>query len=81
MNCPNCQTTNPEGARFYLNCAAPLKAPSKLRCVNPAPISESLASFDLLPTIDWAHGIARVWTPGETAALKQLQYFERKAGD
>jgi class 3 adenylate cyclase len=27
MNCPNCQTTNPEGARFCLNCAAPLKAP------------------------------------------------------
>ncbi len=27
MNCPNCQTGNPEGARFCLNCAAPLKAP------------------------------------------------------
>src|SRR5215210_4388832 len=27
MNCPNCQTANPEGARFCLNCAAPLKAP------------------------------------------------------
>ena len=27
MNCPNCQTTNPTGARFCLNCAAPLKAP------------------------------------------------------
>jgi len=26
MNCPNCQTANPEGARFCLNCAAPLKA-------------------------------------------------------
>jgi hypothetical protein len=27
MNCPNCQTTNPAGARFCLNCAAPLEAP------------------------------------------------------
>jgi class 3 adenylate cyclase len=27
MNCPNCQTANPEGARFCLNCAAPLKSP------------------------------------------------------
>src|SRR5215203_4092096 len=27
MNCPNCQTANPEGARFCLDCAAPLKAP------------------------------------------------------
>src|SRR3712207_3974755 len=27
MNCPGCQTANPEGARFCLNCAAPLEAP------------------------------------------------------
>src|SRR5829696_3472882 len=27
MNCPNCQFANPEGARFCLNCAAPLKSP------------------------------------------------------
>ncbi len=27
MNCPNCQTANPAGAKFCLNCAAPLKAP------------------------------------------------------
>src|ERR671921_2878096 len=27
MNCPRCQMANPEGARFCLNCAAPLKAP------------------------------------------------------
>ena len=27
MNCPRCQTANPEGARFCLNCAASLEAP------------------------------------------------------
>jgi Double zinc ribbon len=27
MNCPNCRTANPEGARFCLNCATPLKVP------------------------------------------------------
>ena len=26
MYCPRCQTANPEGARFCLNCAAPLEA-------------------------------------------------------
>jgi class 3 adenylate cyclase/tetratricopeptide (TPR) repeat protein len=25
MNCPNCQTSNPEGARFCLNCGTPLE--------------------------------------------------------
>ena len=25
MNCPNCQTANPEGARFCLNCGTPLE--------------------------------------------------------
>ena len=27
MNCPRCQTANPEGARFCLNCGASLEAP------------------------------------------------------
>src|ERR671921_129758 len=27
MNCPNCQTSNPEGAKFCLNCGASLEAP------------------------------------------------------
>ena len=25
MNCPNCQTSNPEGAKFCLNCGTPLE--------------------------------------------------------
>src|ERR687894_1993920 len=31
MNCPRCQTANPEGARFCLNCAAPLEAPRPMK--------------------------------------------------
>src|SRR5215210_953232 len=31
MNCPRCQTANPEGARFCLNCAAPLEAPRPIK--------------------------------------------------
>src|ERR687894_1195415 len=31
MNCPRCQTANPEGARFCLNCAAPLEAPHPMK--------------------------------------------------
>ena len=31
MYCPRCQTANPEGARFCLNCAAPLEAPRPIK--------------------------------------------------
>src|ERR687898_656742 len=30
MNCPNCQTANPEGARFCLNCGTQLEAPARV---------------------------------------------------
>ena len=30
MNCPNCQTSNPEGARFCLNCGTPLESPRQV---------------------------------------------------
>src|SRR5215203_4012912 len=30
MNCPNCQTANPEGARFCLNCGNQLEAPARV---------------------------------------------------
>src|SRR5918994_4829448 len=30
MNCPNCQTTNPEGARFCLNCGTQLEVPARV---------------------------------------------------
>src|SRR5829696_5878065 len=31
MYCPRCQTASPEGARFCLNCAAPLEAPRPIK--------------------------------------------------
>jgi class 3 adenylate cyclase/tetratricopeptide (TPR) repeat protein len=30
MNCPHCQTANPEGARFCLNCGNQLEAPARM---------------------------------------------------
>ena len=30
MNCPNCQTANPDGAKFCLNCGTQLEAPSRV---------------------------------------------------
>jgi class 3 adenylate cyclase len=30
MNCPNCQTANPEGAKFCLNCGNQLEAPARV---------------------------------------------------
>jgi class 3 adenylate cyclase/tetratricopeptide (TPR) repeat protein len=30
MNCPHCRTTNPEGARFCLNCGNQLEAPARV---------------------------------------------------
>src|ERR671920_2349916 len=30
MNCPRCQMTNPEGARFCLNCGSQLQAPARV---------------------------------------------------
>src|ERR671916_1306497 len=30
MNCPSCQTANPEGARFCLNCGNQLEAPARV---------------------------------------------------
>src|SRR5918997_5981151 len=31
MNCPRCQTANPEGAKFCSNCAAPLETPRPIK--------------------------------------------------
>ena len=42
----------------------------------PAPASDDLAGWKLLPTNpDWAAGLRESWEPGETAALKQLHDF------
>ena len=53
----------------------PLPKPRTLAGVKPV-ASASLDSWQLLPTApDWASGMRDAWTPGETAAKKQLEYF------
>src|SRR5262245_20939903 len=52
---------------------APLAAPHKLGVPRSWPASESLGSWDLLPTKpDWAGGLRATWTPGEQGALDRL---------
>ncbi|MBI4219824.1 MAG: zinc-ribbon domain-containing protein, partial [Chloroflexi bacterium] len=36
MNCPRCETPNPEGARFCMNCGAPIQAACP-QCSAPVP--------------------------------------------
>ncbi|MGD9851779.1 MAG: deoxyribodipyrimidine photo-lyase [Nitrospirales bacterium] len=57
----------------------PLAAPTTL----PSPISsihlksEPLGSLELLPKIDWVHGIRDTWSPGEEGARSALRQFLR----
>jgi deoxyribodipyrimidine photo-lyase len=53
----------------------PLPAPNHL-LAGPSLTSETVESFGLEPTRpDWAGGLRETWTPGESAARKQLQNF------
>jgi deoxyribodipyrimidine photo-lyase len=52
----------------------PLPAPEKLTAPSLWPESLPLEELCLEPTIDWAAGLRRVWTPGEEGARAQLQY-------
>ncbi|MEN9739992.1 MAG: hypothetical protein RLZ72_258 [Actinomycetota bacterium] len=51
----------------------PLPAPTAISGV-PAP-SDSLESWDLLPTIPWDQEFPTVWKPGEHGALERLDRF------
>ena len=54
---------------------APLPVPEPLRLVSDVP-SESLASWELLPTQpDWAQGLRETWQPGEAAAWARAERF------
>jgi len=58
--------------------AAPLPVPARLRGA-PAPASESVEDWRLLPTKpDWAGGLRETWTPGESAAQAKLADFVAK---
>jgi deoxyribodipyrimidine photo-lyase len=53
---------------------APLPAPKRARFAEAE--SESLESFELLPTKpDWAGGLRASWEPGESAAQARLEHF------
>ncbi|MHA7143126.1 cryptochrome/photolyase family protein [Arthrobacter sp. TmT3-37] len=52
----------------------PLPAPDHLH--GPAPASDDLGAWGLLPTSpDWAEGLRRTWTPGEAGAHARLDDF------
>ncbi|MBD2765913.1 deoxyribodipyrimidine photo-lyase [Kocuria sp. cx-455] len=54
----------------------PYPAPSALTPAEPAPDSENLADWHLLPTHpDWSGGFAQTWTVGEQAAHERLDDF------
>ncbi|MCS3441227.1 cryptochrome/photolyase family protein [Microbacterium phyllosphaerae] len=55
---------------------APLPAPRGLDGMSPAPASDDLDDWDLLPTSpDWAGGLRETWEPGEPAARARLRAF------
>jgi deoxyribodipyrimidine photo-lyase len=66
---------------FWKACLAlddpPGTAAAPRRLAPPAawPASESLASFGLEPSIDWAGGLRAAWQPGEAGARRRLAAF------
>ena len=60
----------------------PIGAPTKLESLHPAPKSETLGDWNLLPEKpDWAATFNEVWTPGEESALERLEVFAEGAID
>lgn len=58
----------------------PIAAPPKIASPARWPRSENLASWALLRTHpDWAEHFLDLWTPGEAAALKQLEDFVERS--
>jgi deoxyribodipyrimidine photo-lyase len=58
---------------------APLPAPASLRALTPAPRSDALAQWQLLPQIPWDSGFSTSWSPGETGAAQLLDRFCEEA--
>ena len=54
---------------------APLPAPRDVPGPSEFPQRLRVRELELLPTIDWANGIARTWTPGEAGAHERLHRF------
>lgn len=53
------------------------RAPVELELSDNLPDGIKLAELKLLPTIDWAGGIEKAWTPGEMGARENLKTFIR----
>ncbi|MFD9899532.1 cryptochrome/photolyase family protein [Mesorhizobium sp. NPDC059025] len=53
----------------------PVDAPKQLAQCDTTLPSERLDALGLLPTPDWAGGLAKRWTPGEDGALERLETF------
>ncbi|MFM8735891.1 MAG: cryptochrome/photolyase family protein [Pirellulales bacterium] len=53
----------------------PVAASRKLAAAKAGLRSESIESLGLLPTIDWAGTMRKMWTPGEAGARKRLDAF------
>jgi deoxyribodipyrimidine photo-lyase len=54
---------------------APTPAPRRLPGPQRPPSGVSVDALELLPKVAWAGGLASHWTPGEAAALSQLDAF------
>ena len=63
------------------NVDAPMAAPDALPEVWSRIGTETLASLDLLPRLDWDRGIRQTWTPGEDGAHERLEQFLDNAID
>jgi deoxyribodipyrimidine photo-lyase len=58
----------------------PTRTPAAIPGLEPAPPSDSLAAWRLLPTRpDWAGGLRDAWTPGEPAAQARAKHFLSQA--
>lgn len=55
--------------------AKPLPLPKKLMAYGQRVASEAVEDLNLLPTLDWAAGFRKDWTPGERGAQQQLKRF------
>lgn len=53
----------------------PLPAPRSLTPYQPTIPTISVTDLELLPKIDWADGLEKMWTPGEGGARARLKEF------
>ncbi len=70
---------------YYRACLAdlrptdPVPAPRRIRAPRRWPRGEGLDALGLLPRVDWAAGIRRFWSIGESAAHRRMRAFARHA--